>query len=387
MKNFMQYRLDEIFDLQMGKTPARNNSAYWNEGTHKWISIGDLSGCGKYISDTKESISDRAVQESGISEIPANTVVMSFKLSIGKTAITSEPIYSNEAIMSFRDKHVTEIFPDYIYYLFTAKDWESGTNKAVMGKTLNKATLSTIKIDVPSIARQKEVAAILDKVSLIIDVRKNELQQLDTLIKARFVEMFGDLNTNPRGWDTQTFQQSTEFITDGEHSTPKRTDQGIYLLSARNVLNHSLQLEDVDYIDDEEYERIAKRVVPQEGDVLISCSGTVGRCCSIPKGLKCQMVRSVALLRFKPNIIPKFAEYMITSDYVQDQINSQKTASSQANLFQGKIAKLKGIVPPVALQEDFLKFVNQVDQSKAAVQKSLDQTQLLMDSLMQQYFG
>ena len=142
----MEYKLDEIFDLQMGKTPSRNNPEYWDSEDNKWISIADLSKCGKYIEETKEYLSDKAVNESGISLIPANTVIMSFKLSIGKTAITPEPMYSNEAIMSFRDKHVVELLPDYIYYMFSGKNWEEGTNKAVMGKTLNKATLSGVKV-------------------------------------------------------------------------------------------------------------------------------------------------------------------------------------------------------------------------------------------------
>ena len=141
----MEDRLDEIFDLQMGKTPSRNNPDYWNSGDNKWISIADLSKCGKHITDTKEYLSDKAIEESGISQIPANTVIMSFKLSIGKIAITSEPMFSNEAIMSFRDKKVIDILPDYVYYMFLGKDWDEGINKAVMGKTLNKATLSKIK--------------------------------------------------------------------------------------------------------------------------------------------------------------------------------------------------------------------------------------------------
>ena len=104
----MEYRLEEIFDLRMGKTPSRNNPVYWEPNDNKWISIADLSKCGKYITDTKEYLSDIGVEESGISLIPINTVVMSFKLSIGKTAITSETMYSNEAIMSFRDRHIVE---------------------------------------------------------------------------------------------------------------------------------------------------------------------------------------------------------------------------------------------------------------------------------------
>ena len=140
----MEYTLEELFDLQMGKTPSRNNPEYWNTEDNKWIAIGDLSKCGKYITDTKEFLSEQAVIDSGISLIPENTVVMSFKLSIGKTAITKEPMYSNEAIMSFRDKGAVELIPEYVYYLFKAKNWDEGTNKAVMGKTLNKATLSCL---------------------------------------------------------------------------------------------------------------------------------------------------------------------------------------------------------------------------------------------------
>lgn len=157
--------------------------------------------------------------------------------------------------------------------------------------------------------------------------------------------MFGDLRTNTRGWDIKTFDELSYLITDGEHAIPKRATEGIYLLFARNILNHSLQLTDVDYVDQEEYDRIAKRVVPQEGDVLISCFGTVGRCCSVPANTKFQMVRSVALIRFKEEVKPAFAEYMITSDYLQGQINSSKTTSSQANLFQGKNKGFKRICP------------------------------------------
>ena len=165
-------------------------------------------------------------------------------------------------------------------------------------------------------------------------------------------------------WKSKTFNEMSDLITDGEHATPRRTAEGIYLLSARNVLNHSFQLEDVDYIDQKEYDRIAHRIVPKTGDVLVSCSGTVGRCCSVPPNFKFQMVRSVALIRFNDEINPFFAEYMIASDYLQEQINRCKTMSSQANLFQGKIKKLRGFIPPMELQRQFADIVAQIDKSK-----------------------
>ena len=169
----MKYKLKDIFDLQMGKTPSRNNSEYWNSEDYKWISIADLSKTGKYISDTKEYLSESAVEESGIKVIPANTVVMSFKLSIGKTAITAEDMYSNEAIMAFHDKHVVDVLPEYIFYMFKYRNWDEGSNKAVMGKTLNKATLSEVEIEICPIEEQREIVNILDKMMSILNGREN----------------------------------------------------------------------------------------------------------------------------------------------------------------------------------------------------------------------
>ena len=234
---------------------------------------------------------------------------------------------------------------------------------------------------------QRQIVKTLDKIIALIELRKKQLIYFDDLVKSRFIEMFGDLRGNPYKWPVKTFKDMTELITDGEHATPVRTDQGIYLLSARNVLNHRFNLDDVDYISAREYDRISSRVIPQEGDVLISCSGTIGRCCTVPAGLKFQMVRSVALLRFKKEIEPKFAEYLIASSDLQRQIDRSKTTSTQANLFQGKISKLQGFIPPKELQKQFVSIIEKIDKSKLAIQKSLDELETLKKSLMQEYFG
>lgn len=281
-----------------------------------------------------------------------------------------------------------EIDKSFFVYAVRQKLKEMGTKThgATM-KHIVKKDFDAIEIPYPQINRQIEIARNMDKISSVIEKKERQLKLLDDLIQSRFVEEFGDLKINPKKWKIKTFDEMTDLITDGEHATPRRTEEGIYLLSARNIMNHTIKLEDVDYIDQAEYDRISKRIHPKEGDVLISCSGTVGRCCSVPAELKFQMVRSVALLRFKNEINPIFAEYMITSDYLKEQIDRSKTQSSQANLFQGKIKKLKGFVPPIDLQNQFAAFVQQVNKSKFEVQKSLEKTQLLYDSLMQEYFG
>ena len=136
----MEYKLSDLFALQMGKTPARDEPRYWQNGIHSWISIADISSADKFIAETKESISDCAVMESNISKIPEGTVVMSFKLSLGKVAITKKAMYSNEAIMAFIPRAGVDISTDYLYYLLKARKWDTGGKKAVKGITLNKAT-------------------------------------------------------------------------------------------------------------------------------------------------------------------------------------------------------------------------------------------------------
>ena len=388
----MEYKLEDLFDLQMGKTPARNNPEYWNSEDYKWISIGDLSRSGKYIQDTKEYLSKKAVDESGITIIPAGTVVMSFKLSIGKTAIVSEPMFSNEAIMSFRDKRVVDLVPDYIYYMFLGRDWDVGTNKAVMGKTLNKATLSKIKVRVHNITEQKEIVQILDKVNAVIEARQLELEKLDTLIKARFVEMFGNPVANEKGWKLARLGDLATKI--GSGATPKGGREsygaeGISLIRSMNVHCGRFENKELAHISDEQAARL-ENVTVERQDVLLNITGaSVARCCVVPEDvLPARVNQHVCIIRCREYISPGFLSNMLIDDNYQDLL--WKIAGSGATreaITKQQVENLQIIVPPNELQEQFVNFVAQVDKSKAVIQKSLDETQLLFDSLMQKYFG
>lgn len=374
----MEYYLEELFDLQMGKTPARNNPEYWNSSDYKWISIGDLSKCGKYISDTKEFLSEKAIKESGISLIPANTVVMSFKLSIGKTAITAEPMYSNEAIMSFRDKRIVELIPDYIYYLFSGKDWDIGTNKAVMGKTLNKATLSKIKVKIHDVAEQEKIIKILDEVVLVINKRKQQLQQLDELVKARFVEMFGDRFTNDKKWNTALLGECVSFHNGKAHEQVV-DENGEYILVTSKAIA----------TDFEDVRRTNSQLYPlQKNDIVMVMS-------DVPNGralAKCQLIDETSKYTLNQRIC-SFDNYEFNPLFLLHLLNRHKyfldfnDGNGQTNLRKDDILKCVLIVPPIELQNDFATFVEQVNKSKTVVQKALNEAQTLFDSLMQEYFG
>lgn len=155
----------------------------------------------------------------------------------------------------------------------------------------------------------------------------------------------------PESWAWATLADLAKQITDGEHSTPKRSTKydGYYLLSARNVRDGSIQLTDVDYVDKAEFDRISSRCNPTRGDILISCSGSVGRCTVVDDDNKYVMVRSAAMV--SPVMCnPKYLMYAIQSECVQSQINGLKKQTAQANLFLGAISVLMIPVPPIEEQ-------------------------------------
>ncbi|MBQ3712379.1 MAG: restriction endonuclease subunit S [Spirochaetia bacterium] len=359
----MNYRLEEIFDLQMGKTPSRNNPAYWQSKDNKWISIADLTKSDKYIENTKEYISDKAVEESGISLIPANTVIMSFKLSIGKTAITTEPMYSNEAIMSFRDKHLVDLLPDYIYYLLSGKKWETDTNKAVMGKTLNKATLSNVIVNIDNIYKQKEIVSRLDELNSIIANRKKELQKLDELIKARFVEMFGDPISNEKGWDVVTLNDVCDGIGDGLHGTPEYDIDGTYpFINGNNLVDGSIEITAATkMVNEETYKKHFIEI--SENAILLSINGTLGKL-AFYNGEAVMLGKSACYCNLKSKINREFIYGIMKTDAFKGFLESNSTASTIKNVGLKAIRNFNLILPPDDLQTEYVKFAKQIDKSK-----------------------
>ena len=372
----MEYRLSDLFELQMGKTPDRSNTSFWNNGIFPWISISDLSKSEKYILNTVEYITQDAVEKSGIKRIPANTVVMSFKLSIGKVAITSKEMYSNEAIMAFIDKGIIEINSNYLFYLLKCRNWDSGTNKAVMGKTLNKVTLSQIKIYVHNSMIQKEIVEVLDKVNDLISKRKKQLELLNELVQARFIEMFGDPVLNPFEWQKNTLETNATLLNGRAYSQDELLDSGKYpvlrvgnFFSNRGWYYSDLELEEDKYCDN--------------GDLLYAWSASFGP--QIWHGGKViyhyHIWKVLVGNAYNKLFLCKLLEYTTES------FMGETHGIAMLHLTKSGMEKTEFIVPPLALQEVFAAFVTQIDKSKAVIQKSIDELQILFDSLMQKYFG
>ena len=378
----MKIKLRQAFDLQMGKTPARNRPDYWN-GDHKWISIADIGNAGKFLTKTKESITAAGIDGSGIKVVPQGTVIMSFKLSIGKTAITSEDMYTNEAIMAFIDNGKFAVDTNYLYHLCCGTNWTAGTNKAVMGLTLNKATLLEKEIPLPDINEQHEIAAKLDKIDALIAERQQQLELIDQAVKSRFVELFGDLKSNPMEWPVVPF---TEFAKiDGNMTTDYEKYADYPHIGIDSIEKGTGALK-------------GYRTVREDG--VIS-----GKYIFTPQHIIYSKIRpnlnKVALPDFEGlcsadayPILPNhsncnrvFLAIALRSEYFLEYILQFSSRTNLPKVNRKEITGFRMPLPPLKLQEQFAAFVEQTDKSKLAVQKGLQELEILKKSLMQQYFG
>ena len=275
------------------------------------------------------------------------------------------------------------LYLPYLYYFMTRyiQDLRRLSIGGVI-KYIKLGNLTDAEISLPDIEKQKVACKKLEKVKNIIDKKESQLFYLDNLIKARFVEMFGD-----------NFGEIVELgnvcdVRDGTHDSPKYHNEGYPLVTSKNICNGKIDFSTCNLIQKEDYDKINKRSKVEIGDILMPMIGTVGNPIIINTNNEFA-IKNVALIKFKDNsvILNTFVKALLESDYFGRAVLSKTKGGTQKFISLGDIRKLELNLPPIELQNQFAAFVAQVDKSKFAVQKSLEKTQLLFDSLMQEYFG
>lgn len=363
------YKLSEVFNMQMGKTPARNNSKYWDNGIYPWISISDFSNNGKFIKTTKEKITDMAVVATGIKPISTGTVIMSFKLSIGKVAVVQtdeSKTYSNEAIMAFEIKKDLPagigLTNEYLYYLLSSIKFDNIGNKAVMGKTLNRGILENIKVTIHSFDKQKKIVAVLDKITYLIDKQKQGIKKLDEIIKSRFIELFGNPVSNPYSLPEDTLPNLGKF---GRGISKHRPRNDIKLLGGKypliqtgDVANAGLYI--TSYSSTYSELGLKQSKMWDKGTLCITIAANIAK---------------TAILEFDacfPDSVVGFIANERTNNifihywfsFFQAILESQAPESAQKNINLKTLSELKVIVPEKKKQDQFAAFVAQTDKSK-----------------------
>ena len=283
---------------------------------------------------------------------------------------------------------------EYLYYylFYLSERIKAEGHGGIMIHT-TKAEMEERELSLPDMSKQCEIAKVLNQLSSIIEKRQTEIKELDNLIKARFVELFGNPVINDKGWDTDICKNLTSKI--GSGATPKGGresygTEGISLIRSMNVYNNRFEYDELAHISDEQAEKL-NNVEIMENDVLLNITGaSVARCCIVPSEIiPARVNQHVSIIRCNEALLSEFVCSMFTEDNYQKLLWNIATAggATREAITKQQIEELVLIVPPIELQQQYTQFVKQVDKSKVVIQKSLNETQRLFDSLMQEYFG
>ena len=366
-KSWVSHRFDEVFDLQMGKTPARDNPSYWGEG-NIWVSIADMKDV-KYISSSKEQITDVAVRESGIKPVKKGTAIMSFKLSIGKAAIANTDLYTNEAIMSFSVKNGHRIKPEFIYYFLKGFKW-AGANKAVMGLTLNKKTIASNFFSYPPIAEQERIVAELDCLTGIIEKKKQQLEELDKLTQSIFYDMFGDPIANEKGWEMKKLGDVATVL-DSKRKPITKSDRkaGVYPYYGATGIQDYVE----GFIFDGRY-----LLLGEDG----ARWGAGDKSAFIIEG-KSWVNNHAHVLQIGNGAKDVYIQYHLNICDLLQYI----TGAIVPKLTQASMVRIPIMLPPLDLQNEFAQKIEAIEKQKELVKRSIVETETLFNSRMDYWFN
>ena len=378
-----RYKLGEICEIVSGSTPKTSIPEYW-DGDIKWITPAEINDDSYIITDTVRKITKLGVEKTGLSSFPKDTVILSSRAPIGKVAIAGCDMYCNQGFKNLICS--TIINSKYLYWFLKGKnDYLNKLGRGATFKEISKQIVSEIEIDLPAIEKQEEVASILLNIKRIINLRKEEIKLFDNLIKARFVEMFGDINTNSKKWDIQPLGELCTIVRGG---SPRPIEKFLGGNVPWIKIGDATEGDHIYLYSTKEHivsEGVKKSRLVKAGSLIFANCGVSLGFARIITFDGCIHDGWLAMENIDKRLNKVFLLQALNQ--MTEHFRKIAPAGTQPNLNTAIMKAYKQIIPPMKLQQDFISFVDQIDKSKVAVQKSLEQTQMLFDSLMQQYFG
>lgn len=383
----MEYKtLGELCDVVSGGTPSRSKQDYWN-GDIPWIKIGNIKS--RYISEADEFITEAGLSESSAKILKKGTILYTIFATLGEVGVLTIDACTNQAIAGITIKDESIIDRDYLFYfLKSKKNYVNEVGRGVAQNNINMSILRGFEVPLRNLHEQQEITEVLDKTSLIIEARRRELEKLDTLIKARFVEMFGipidRAKANMKFTDCVDFNPKKSEIKDLQDVEVSFVPMECVGVDGSFTIRENGPVSS--YYKGYTYFR--------DGDVLLA---KITPCfengkAAIAEGCKNGIgfgTTEFHVARPKEGVSNSYwIKYMLKNDTVHDLATINMTGSAGQKRIQTPFfEKLTIFCPPIELQNQFAEFVKQVDKSKVVVQKALDEAQILFDSLMQEYFG
>ena len=373
-------RLGDICVFQSGGTPSKSNSEYFN-GDIPWITTVALNGDTIGRESAVDWITSKAIEKSSARIVPANSVMVGTRVGVGKVAINSITMSTSQDIISLLEIDESRWDKDFICKFIISK-------KAHLNSQARGATIKGIKIEVLanlelpliSLSEQKKISFHLNKITDLIDKRKQQLSKLDELVKARFVELFGLPVSNSKKWDTEKMKDIAPTVNySGDF------EETVWLLNLDMVEAQTGRI--IDYLYVSENEVGNSTCTFDTSNVLYSKLRPYLNKVVIPD--RCGYATS-EMIPLKPNpskIERTYLAFMLRSDEFVKMINEKVAGAKMPRVSMSDFRDFNVPVPPMELQKRFATFVEQTDKSKLEVQKSLEKLELLKKALMQKYFG
>lgn len=278
-----------------------------------------------------------------------------------------------------------KIIPKYLLYAINSESSKRYFDSHLKGVGVPNLHLTHIRetpISVPDFRTQEEIIKRLDKVSDLIAKRRQQLEKLDLLVKARFTEMFGEEK------ERKTISDICSIITDGTHQPPKFVSEGIPFLFVSNLVSNEITFETDKFITQETCNDLIKRTPIEEGDILLSTVGSYGHPAIVKNNKKFLFQRHIAYLKPKHDVIcSEYLHSALLSQEAQRQIQEKVKGVAQKTLNLSEIRKISIPIPIMEKQIQFCIFVKQIEKTKTEIKNSLAKLEILKKALMQEYFG
>ena len=389
----MKVKLGDIFEIGSGGTPSKSHPEYYG-GDIPWVKTGDLKS--EYLYEVEDFITKEGLKNSSAKLYEPDTVLIAmYGATIGATSILKMDACTNQACAAFKKND--KVIPEYLYYFLKSqkvkfvKDGVGGAQPNISAGYLKK-----VEMELPSLDEQRAIVEVLDKTTNIMVMRNQEIASLDNLIKARFVEMFGDLNINDKGWrEISLFDACNKLKRYPTFCNMEYLAQGVRVIRISNILmDGHMDVDDENYVFVYDGANIDfPDTVIELQDIVMAVRGDG----SAAKRIGIIQEEKLVGANISPNLIriqakreiiePVWLFYYLTSEVGQKRLDAYVNKTAKKNIAAKDIAKIVTPVPDLNKQKQYVDFANQVDKSKVVVQKALDEAQLLFDSLMQKYFG
>ena len=387
-------RLGDLCVINSGGTPRRNNESYWKNGDIPWVKISDLNN--GVVESTEEFITLDGLKNSSAKIFPQGTLLYTIFATIGEVAILNIDAATNQAIVGLQLKENQKVYLKYIYYYL--KSQTNIIKQLGRGVAQNNINLSVVKnmiIPIVSLEKQSNIIATLSKLEKIKENRIIISNYLDSLIKSRFVEMFGDLNHNPLYPVVNLKNLIIGSPLNGFFASKELYDKNgkVKLVGVKEVVGHLYtNICDTSKLDVDD--STLEKYLIDYGDMLFCRSSLVqsgiAKASIVPKLNNKSCIFECHIIKIKLDqqlCIPEFMQVQSEQTYFRNQVIKNSKTATMTTISQQGIVDTKVLLPPLVIQQEFTKFLSQINKLKSDVQKSIDETQLLMDSLMQEYFG